>query len=266
MQKSHMHSSQLDGRYSIEGLGRVYTDHNDVWLPSVSTVINVRETPEQLKQWKERTDNYEEIMHYKRNRGTIVHAKILQELVPNDPISQKPIKELWGKDEDASHSSLQDAGEWERMQNDMDKIADMWDIITEYANIDYVHDVETLVCNPGIGYAGQFDLCYEDQVNNETVLADLKTSKGVYDKHMLQLTAYKNALPMSIDRMEVLRINPDYNDWRLLPDSEWDTDPDDLWTEFIKLRSELEKSQIKTIIQSARESEEADAGIMYESM
>lgn len=262
-----MHSSELEGRYSIEGVGRIYTDHDDIWLPSVSTVINVRGKPDAVIKWEQRTDNHEQIKEYKQNRGTIAHAKCLQDLVPVDDSTGSQIKELWGKDERQSVQALQRSNEWERCQADIDTTLDMWNNrIMQYAHFDYVHDVETLVCNTDIGYAGQFDLCYEDHETGETVLADLKTSKAVYDKHLLQLAAYSAAVPMSIDRMEVIRVSPDFEDWRVLPHTQWDEDPEDLLSHFIKLRGELEKQQLETIIQQAKGSGDEEEGVMYEPM
>jgi hypothetical protein len=48
---------------------------------------------------------------------------------------------------------------------------------------------EALLVNPTLGYGGTLDLlCYDR--DGRTVLADIKTGKGVYAETALQLTAY----------------------------------------------------------------------------
>lgn len=48
---------------------------------------------------------------------------------------------------------------------------------------------EALVIDPGMGYGGTFDLLARDE-EGRTVLADLKTGKGIYPEYRLQLAAY----------------------------------------------------------------------------
>jgi len=190
----------------------------------------------------------------------------LQDLVPEHPETGE-VAQLWGKDEEESVEALKESGEWERCQNDLETVREMWDLVRRIANFDYVHDVETFVVETDVEYAGQFDLLYQDQQSGETVLADLKTSKFVYEKHLLQLVAYRMAVPMNIDRMEVIRINPDREDWRILPDSEWESDPDELLSEFIRLRGVLEREHLKTIVETVKEYDDQDEmpeGVMYE--
>jgi len=260
-----MQASQLVGRYSVEDVGRIYTDRVDVWLPSVSTVIDVQETPEALRRWKQRNDNHKEILFYKQNFGTVAHAELLQDLA-DDMYADI---ELWSKDEEESKQSLKRVGKWERCQRELEYLKSMWELCKQVANFDYIHDVETFVVDTDIGYAGQFDLLYEDQQTGETVLADLKTSKDVYDKHLIQLSAYEMAVPMNIDRLEVIRLNPERRDWRIFPDTEWPDDPSDLQSEFIRLRAELERTHLKTIVETVQGhdstgSDEMPEGVMYE--
>lgn len=261
-----MHTNDLEGRYTIDGVGRIYSNNEDLWLPSVSTVIDVRETPEQLKRWKERTDNHEEIQQYKQNFGTLAHEYCQQDIMPTDPETGEPIDELWGKDEQQSEDQLKECGNWERFQEEFEWVKTAWETIKLVTNFDTVLDTETFVCNTDIGYAGQFDLLYQDEEADETVLADIKTSKDVYEKHLLQLSAYRMAVPINIDRMEIIRINPERKDWRVLPDTEWSEDPEDLETEFMRLRGELEQKQLKTIIETVQDSDTEEEGVMYEEM
>lgn len=74
--------------------------------------------------------------------------------------------------------------------------------------------VEQFLLNDEIGYGGQCDLVYEDP-SGDVVVADLKTSSGLRQKHRLQSVAYMKAIeqaddgPDSVDRVEVWRIDPD---------------------------------------------------------
>jgi len=65
-------------------------------------------------------------------------------------------------------------------------------------------------------YAGQIDLLYQHKETGETVLLDLKTSKGLYDKYKIQSAAYAEAIERSdwfdidtVDRVVVPLINPE---------------------------------------------------------
>ncbi len=264
-----MQVSELEGRYSVEDVGRIYTNQDDLWLPSVSTVLDVRETPDALRRWKKRTDDPEAVLAYKQDFGTIAHAELLQNVIDEYPSGTD--ETLWGKDEDASRAGLKERGEWKRCQDDLAVLDSMWTLCKEVMPIGYIHDVETFVIETDIGYGGQFDLLYEDTDSGETVLADLKTSKGVYEKHLMQLSAYRMAVPINVDRMEVIRLNPEREDWRVFPDTEWTQCPSDLAAEFINLRAELERTHLKTIIETVQEHDGASSdelqsreGVMYE--
>ena len=273
-----MQSQTIHGRYTLDGVGRLYEVDDGDRLPSVSTVLNMRETPEALKRWKERQSNYEEVMSYAQNRGTLVHAECQLDIVPHNPKTGKPIKQLWGEDEDQSEEELKENGEWDRFSSELEWVDGTWELIKSVLNLppqpedqedpsyNTVLDVETYVANKNIGYAGQFDLLYHDKETNETVLADLKTSKNVYEKHQLQLAAYRMAVPISIDRMEVIRMNPDKRDWEISSSHTWKTEIEDLEDEFIQLRAKLEEEKLKTIVETMDDMSKEDEGIMYETM
>jgi hypothetical protein len=79
---------------------------------------------------------------------------------------------------------------------------------------DSVIAVEQYLFNDEVGYAGQVDLVYEDP-DGHTVVADLKSSSGCYDKHQIQGAAYAEAVEYSddvaatdVDRLEVHRAHP----------------------------------------------------------
>ena len=254
-------------RYTVDGVGRLYTDGEDIWLPSVSTVLDMRETPEALKRWKQRQDNYEEVMSYKQNRGTLIHEALQARIVPTDPDTGEPIKRIWGDDEMNSAMELWHKGEYEDRYYEEEQWAlETWELIRAISHFDRVIDVETFVTNTDIGYAGQFDLLYHDEDADETVLADIKTSKSCYEKHQLQLTAYKHAVPLSIDRMEIIRLNPDQKDWEVFPSTDWAQSEDEMFTEFCRLRGELEQQKLRTIIDTIKDSSTDEQGVLREEM
>lgn len=224
-------------RYTVEGVGRIYSDGQNDW-PSVSTVLDQLPEPEALKRWKERTDDPEAINRYKRNRGTLIHYDCISRLIPDDPVTGDPVKELWGKDERSSVQVLEDTGEFERCERDREWVReDAWPIIERVLDFDPVIDVEAFTVNQSVGYAGQFDLLFEH--DGDTVLGDIKTGKYVYDKNPLQLAAYAKAAPIAVDRAVVIRINPDRQDWYLSFDDEWDKDIDEYYAKFCDLRDEI---------------------------
>lgn len=93
-------------------------------------------------------------------------------------------------------------------------------------NDDSVIAVEKFMLNDEYGYGGQTDLVYEDPAGN-IVVADLKTSSGLRQKHRLQAVAYaksveqSDAIPVDkVDRVEVWRLHPDSETWEVHSDKE----------------------------------------------
>lgn len=271
--------TKIHGRYTVDDVGRLYEvgDNRDLH-PSVSTVLDVRETPEKLKQWKQRQSNYEEVMNYAQNRGTLVHANCQEDIIPLNPDTGDPVKTIWGEDEALSEQALKDNGEWDRFQREMVWFDRAWRYIKHVLDLpptpedrgsdeyNTVLDVETYVAQPEIGFAGQFDLLYHDAETDETVLADLKTSKNVYEKNQLQLSAYKMAVPITIDRMEVIRMNAEQRDWYISSSHDWERSIDDLQDEFIELRKRLEQEKLRTIVDTISEIDKNNDRVLYETM
>jgi len=214
--------------------GRVYTDMEELFLPSVTTVLDEMPTPQGLKYWKQKYDgtngnkHWEDILNYKANRGTMIHYNLLNEFAPDD---------MFGRNEEDSTEELKLEGDWERYRDELKFAQEAWKEIKEIRGIsdENVLDVECFVTNEGIGYAGQFDLLYIDN-SGDLVLSDLKTSKRVYDKHQMQLIAYDNALSLDIDVLEVIRIHPDSESWQISHDSDWSKNRNEIWGEFVSLR------------------------------
>lgn len=223
-------------RYTLPE-GRVYTDGNDLIFPSVTTVLDQAEEPEGIKYWKKKNNgkngnpDWRDILQYKANRGTLIHYNLLNEFSDED---------IHGKNEENSTEQLKLEGNWKRYQEDLTFAQDAWKEIKEVRGIneETVLDVECFVTNNAIGYAGQFDLLYIDKDSN-IVLGDLKTGKGVYPKYKKQLTAYENALNLDVDRIEVIRIYPDGNEWEVSHDGLWSESRDELWGQFCELRQEM---------------------------
>lgn len=218
--------------------GRVYTDMEELFLPSVTTVLNELPTPEGLKYWKRKYNgkggkkHWRDILSYKANRGTLVHYNLLNEFAPDD---------MFSENEESSTDELKVNGNWDRYEDDKIFADEAWPEIKKARGIteDSVLDVECFVTNEGIGYAGQFDMLYIDKDGN-LVLSDLKTSKRVYDKHQMQLVAYDNALSLDIDILEVVRIHPDSEQWEISHDTDWSKNRNEIWGEFVSLRMGME--------------------------
>lgn len=217
--------------------GRVYTDNEELYLPSVSTVLDEMPTPEGIKYWKKKndgtgdTEHWRDILSYKGNRGTLIHYNLLNEFEDGD---------MFSVDEENSEEELKMEGDWDRYRDDLTYAEEAWEQIKRIRGIsdENVLNVECFVTNTGVGYAGQFDLLYVDEDSN-VVLSDIKTSNASsapYEKHKMQLTAYANALELDVDIMEVLIIHPDSETWKISHNTDWPETRDELWADFRELR------------------------------
>lgn len=226
---------KLERRTTEEG--RVYTDFEELYLPSVSHVLDEMPEPEGIKYWKKKYDgtdgkkHWRTILQYKGNRGTLVHYNLLNEFAEED---------MFSVDEENSTEELKLDGDWSRYKDDLAYAEEAWEQVKRIRGIgdDAVLNVECFVTNTGVGYAGQFDLLYVDDDSN-VVLSDIKTSNAdyaPYEKHKLQLTAYAKALELDVDILEVLIIHPDSETWKISHNTDWTEDVDDLWAEFRELR------------------------------
>jgi hypothetical protein len=118
-------------------------------------------------------------------------------------------------------------------------------------------EVEKYLFNEEYGYAGQVDLVYEDP-DGFTVVADLKSSSGCYDKHQIQGSAYGKAIELSdlpvddVDRLEVHRAHPRTGQMAVHTHRDapgkrpihttkyWNDSYDDLWERFRDLAENFE--------------------------
>lgn len=209
-----------------------------------------------LDYWKENNDgrgdnaDWHDILHYKTNRGTLAHYAALNrfdhayqqgdsmwtedERESQDEINEKDgdneylysifkdkgwveSKEAFKKYLDREDGSLQDV-----LTQDLNWIQEEFDKICRDKNIkaSNVEEVEAMFARPAskehAGFGGQADLMYTDPETGEHVVADLKTSKRVYQKHKYQAAAYAQAAMESpdlngdyVDRVEIIRMNPE---------------------------------------------------------
>jgi len=227
-------------RKTLEDTGRVYYDADvaksqRVYLPSVTTIFDVQPEPYGLKMWKKKYDGkngmpyWKDIRDYKGARGTLIHYEITREFANEDMFGQNEIDAL---------EYLEDNNKHHEYAKELRYAMNAWADVRDSLNIKKFLDVECYVKNMQIGYAGQFDLLYLDS-SGDVVLADLKTSKAVYDKYKIQLTAYKHAINLDIDRLEVIRIHPDSKTWEVSTNEEWQETDAELFGEFVSLREEL---------------------------
>ena len=109
------------------------------------------------------------------------------------------------------------------LKADVDWFVETFEEIMDVLGIteDSVIAVEKYLFEDEIGFGGQCDLLYEDPDGN-VVLADLKTSGGLRQKHVIQGVAYSKAVERAddipvdtVDRVEVIRIHPDSRTWEI---------------------------------------------------
>jgi hypothetical protein len=266
---------------------RWYTNGDDRFL-SVTTVLKFLEEDETgLEIWKDKNDgkgdnaHWEHIYWYSGPRGTLCHYQALKAYEDH----YDGDGELWGEEEaESMHAVLHGPKDgFEEASEDMDdivySIANNQGTVTSvdqyehlFGNlrlVDILHEDleyfvdkfneirEELVAEPiaverfllsDEGYGGQCDLCYEDPDGN-VVVADLKSSSSLRQKHRLQSVAYMKAverdpeMPDEVDRVEVWRIDPDSKEFEVHTSSvpeharhlDWYSDDhffDDKWGSF----------------------------------
>lgn len=274
-------------RYLDDEEKRHYEKDPDLDVYSVTTILDDDEEPGYLTGWKQKNNgvgdnaDWEHILEYKQNRGTMAHYTALSQLEQHHPHSE----ELWSGDEEQSinaimdrvgdddfmYSVMKDRG-WVNTQEEFETYRENEDTEIDdilYKDLDFFKDAfaETML-DKGVtpedvmsvehmfalpeneesghkGFGGQADMIYEDPVTGEHVVVDLKTSKDVYDKHKHQAAAYAQAALESPD------MNGDYIDraeiWRFNPDQEEKEiftlgDHKEYWDDFAKQTADAYKN------------------------
>lgn len=138
-------------------------------------------------------------------------------------------------------------GLYDVVGNDIEFFVEVFDRFRNKLDIaaEDVVAVEEFLFDEEYGYAGQVDLVYEDS-KGRTVVADLKTSSGCYEKHKMQGAAYgkavERAMNLDVDRIEVWRIHPDSGQYAIHSHDDsvsglhtaeyWYKGFDELWEDF----------------------------------
>lgn len=200
-------------------------------MPSVTSILQVRDDPEKDKNLQDWRDNchgqkdwaqpwWKDQMTYKGLRGTLVHYAILSQLGDPDGDtyfhevgdSQRGYEEYWAEyalkkwskkapsanAKDIPYSPTQNRydGEhaWDAAMRDCSWAITRFKEEWERRGLtdENIIAVEKHVRDTDYGYAGQLDLLYED--DGEVVCADLKTSSAIRLSAKLQLAAYAYAV------------------------------------------------------------------------
>lgn len=248
-------------RFQSDGL-RFYTNvEENVSAPSVTTVIGEQlvEDGSGLHYWKQNNDGqednpfHEHLFWYSAPLGTLCHYEALKtfeddlygdeertamrQLVsgPTGDTARKWQNEGIPTSRDAIAYSVLKKRKWTDVEERGDSVPDLFKIAREdcewfskqFSSLcdecgvtdDSVLCVEQFLLDGDLA-GGQCDMVYED--DGEYVVADLKTSSGFRQKHLIQCHAYamllenSASIPVdSIDRYEVWRANPERREVRI---------------------------------------------------
>ena len=168
-----------DHKYTFEG--KTY--------PGVTSILKVIDKSDALMAWAARNTAEAAL----KLSGTL--PQLLTEVGPEGVVKALTARSAWKRDEAASLGSevhnLADAmvrGYSPPIPTSAAKhvahYADWWK-----ASGWSLRTSEAMVIHPTFGYGGTLDLLARDR-DGRTVLADIKTGKGVYSEAVLQLTAY----------------------------------------------------------------------------
>lgn len=265
----------------LDGDEKRHYEKNDTNVFSVTTILEEDEEPGYITGWKRKNNgkgdnaDWQHILEYKQNRGTMAHYAALSQLEQHHPHSDT----LWSGDEEESLNKVMDrTGDKEFLYSilkdrDMVETREAYQPVKDeielsevfYKDLEFFKEsfAETML-NKGVtpedvesvehmfalpenpetgheGYGGQADMIYEDPYNGDHVVVDLKTSKDVYDEHKKQAAAYAHAAKESPD------MNGNYIDraeiWRFNPDQEEKEvykleDHTEYWDDFAQLTEE----------------------------
>lgn len=234
--------------------GRVYYN-TEMCAPSVTTVTDRRIDPEKeaaLEGWRDRYDgsskwkspHWEDQMAYKGYRGTLAHYTCfdgLGDLRADDYYSQCG-EDTKGYEEYYAEYKLKTWGEYDGEDAWDSAVREIYWVYQKFEELcakkgitpASVVGVEQYILDTLYQYAGQVDLIYENE-DGEIVVADLKTSSGIREDYRLQVAAYAKALPIDVDRVEIIRIYPDRKEIEIESDEEWDRSIDSYFEQFLGL-------------------------------
>jgi hypothetical protein len=238
--------------------GRVYYDSaSELICPSVTTVTHQRVDPDKeaaLEGWRSRYDgsseycspHWEEQMKYKGWRGTLAHYNCLSPLGDTSAGVESyhdAVGDERGMEEYEAEYKLKTYGEydgddaWNSAMREIHWVYNkFFDDVAPDLGIsqESTIDVERYALDTTYGYAGQFDLLYENP-DGDTVLADLKTSSGIREDYKLQLAAYAKAIDEDVDTLQVIRIYPDKKEVEVQTNEDWSRSIDSYYEQFLGL-------------------------------
>jgi len=196
--------------------------------PGVTSVLKVLDKSDALMAWAARQTAEAAIAMLTPEYGneTAPLAMLLSSVGPEGVVKALTARSGWKRDEAA------------QLGTDVHTIADQWvrGLVVErdipenvrahvrgyadwYATSGWtLRTSEAMLVNPEFGYGGTLDLLARDR-DGRTVLADIKTGKGVYREAVLQLTAYGLATLIqteagvfnmpAVDRYVILHVTAD---------------------------------------------------------
>ena len=154
------------------------------YYPAVTKILSWgMYTPVQLMDWRGRVGNEvaEEIMNSAGDRGSMIHD-LLENLINGADID---LTKMASRD---AHLAYNGFGGW--LAEYQPKFLKLKDFnLATYGKSKL--GTEFTVASEEYKFAGTVDLLCE--IDGEVWIVDFKTSKGVYDSHMLQITAYQQA-------------------------------------------------------------------------
>ena len=189
-----------------KGRGRVYVDELGREYPSVTTILNVINKPA-LIPWAKK-QSLEKVKYVLQNHvmnGTLPEIKSTDDIdaIINEA-SKTPDKALQLAGDFGSHAhALIEKVINARIHNDKEPVItadfkvvmESFEMFCEQYNPVFVGSEVQVCYRPAytkIRYAGTVDAVIVHEDN--PIVVDFKTSKGIYDEHRLQVGAYSNAL------------------------------------------------------------------------
>jgi hypothetical protein len=211
------------------------TDHQytyaGVTYPGVTSILKVIDKSDALMSWAARQTAEAAVGMATRDVGSTDYYtaldKMLDTVGPEGVVKALTSRSSWKRDEAAAlgtavHGYADDHINGRPIPDDLPTV--QRDYVTVYE--DWwkaagwtVRTSEAYLVHTAHGYGGTLDLLCRDR-DGRTVLADIKTGKGVYSEAVLQLAAYGNAeliqtpagdlFPMpAVDRYAILHVTKD---------------------------------------------------------
>ena len=166
-----------------------YHDKSGKRLPGTTTILGVMSKGYGLMKWYWQMGmkgiDVEKYVDKTANIGTLGHYLIECELKDEQP----DLEPFSNEEINAAENCLIKFYDWQE-ENELEVLG-----------------VEKILVSEKHKYGGTIDLYCK--LNGKYTLVDLKTSKAIYDSHMIQLAAYKNLLEENdykVEQVKILRI------------------------------------------------------------